>query len=342
MHRRSFVTTALRSGYASVLATTARVSLPGAALLACRSGYTEAPAGARAQAIDPLDPPAFHRTRLYVDTRFGRVAYVERGAGPGALFLHGFPLNGYQWRGALERLAPYRRCLAPDFLGLGYTEAAPDQDVAPATQAAMLLEFLDGLGVHAVDVVANDSGLTVAQLLAVRAPGRVRSLLLTNGDVEANSPPPALAPILAQARDGVLADRFLVPQLAEPELARAPQGLGGLAYTWPASLTDESVRCYFAPLVATPARKLLFHRYALAFEPNPLPAITAALRRCPIPARMVWGTGDPLFPIHWADWLDRTLPNSRGVRRVEGANLFFPEEMPELIAEEARRLWQAD
>jgi haloalkane dehalogenase len=38
-------------------------------------------------------------------------------------------------------------------------------------------------------------------------------------------------------------------------------------------------------------------------------------------------------------WLDRTLPGSRGVRRAEGANLFFPEEMPDLIAEEATALW---
>ena len=42
----------------------------------------------------------------------------------------------------------------------------------------------------------------------------------------------------------------------------------------------------------------------------------------------------------WAEWLDRTLPGSRGVRRVEGAKVFFPEEMPELIAEEAKLLWR--
>jgi hypothetical protein len=41
----------------------------------------------------------------------------------------------------------------------------------------------------------------------------------------------------------------------------------------------------------------------------------------------------------WADWLDRTFPRSRGVRRVAGAKLFFPEEIPELIAEEALALW---
>ena len=36
---------------------------------------------------------------------------------------------------------------------------------------------------------------------------------------------------------------------------------------------------------------------------------------------------------------DRSFGNSRGVRRVEGAKLFFPEEFPDLIAEEAQQLW---
>jgi len=41
----------------------------------------------------------------------------------------------------------------------------------------------------------------------------------------------------------------------------------------------------------------------------------------------------------WAERLDKNLPGSRGVRRIEGANLFFAEEMPDLIAEQATRLW---
>jgi haloalkane dehalogenase len=53
----------------------------------------------------------------------------------------------------------------------------------------------------------------------------------------------------------------------------------------------------------------------------------------------VWGTGDIHFAPAWADWLDRTLPGSRGVRLVEGAKLFFPEEYPDLLAEEALVLW---
>lgn len=54
-----------------------------------------------------------------------------------------------------------------------------------------------------------------------------------------------------------------------------------------------------------------------------------------VPARIVWGTGDTVFSPASPDWLDHTFPRSRAVRRVEGAKAFFPEEMPDIIAEEA-------
>lgn len=94
--------------------------------------------------------------------------------------------------------------------------------------------------------------------------------------------------------------------------------------------------------MASPLRKTQLNRYLAAFEPNPLVAIEPALRRCATPTRMVWGTADQLFPVVWAEWLDRTIPESRGVRLVEGGKLFFVEEMPDLIAAEARRLWGVD
>ena len=81
------------------------------------------------------------------------------------------------------------------------------------------------------------------------------------------------------------------------------------------------------------------NQFAASMETNPLVAIREDLRCWRGPARMVWGLKDDLFCVEWAEWLDRQLPGSRGVRRVEGAELFFPEEMPELIAEEAIGLW---
>ena len=286
-----------------------------------------------------LDAADYWATRRYAPTRFGRIAYVERGRGEAALFLHGFPLNGFQWRGALERLSAYRRCLAPDFLGLGFTEVATGQSVAPSAQAEMLAAYLDYLKIHSVDLVASDSGGAVAQLFAVGHPDRVRTLLLTNCDVEPDSPPPALAPVLELARAGRFADEWLAPWVANKRLARSAQGLGGMCYSKPGHPTDEALDCYLAPLVGTPERKALTHAYAVALDPNPLAGIEAQLKHCTIPTRIVWGTADTIFSSESPDYLDRLLLNSRGVRRVPGAKLFFPEEYPDLIAEESKGLW---
>lgn len=286
-----------------------------------------------------IDARWYRRSRRFADLAASRVAYVERGHGPAALFVHGYPLNGFQWRGALERLHVYRRCIAPDVMGMGFTQTPKGQVISPVTQAIMLAKFLDALVIDAVDLVANNSGGLVAQLFLAKYPQRVRTLLLTNCDVDENSPPSQFLPFIKQAQKGTFVDDFIVPQLRDKELARSAKGMGGLAYTYPESLADETIETYFRPLVETPLKKEQVNEYAVSMGANYLTNIREELHQWKGPARMVWGLKDTLFGVEWAEWLDRSLPGSRGVRKVEGANLFFPEEMPELIAEEAKRLW---
>jgi pimeloyl-ACP methyl ester carboxylesterase len=301
--------------------------------------HTEAAQPTPCTALSEMNAATFNALRRFAETRFGRIAYVERGSGPAALFLHGFPLSSFQWRGALTRLSPYRRCIAPDFLGLGFTQPAPGQSLAPDAQVEMLAALLDELGVASVDLVANDSGGAVAQLFVVRHPSRVRTLMLTNCDVENDSPPPALLPVIDLAREGKFADAWLAPWLKDKALARSPEGLGGMCYTYPTNPTDEAIEQYLAPLLRSPETKARLHAYALGLTPNPLAGIEAALKRSALPTRIVWGSGDTIFSRESPHYLDRVFPNSRGVRIVEGAKLFYAEEFPDLIAEEARRLW---
>lgn len=281
------------------------------------------------------------RTRRWASTRFGRIAYIDRGRGPAVLFLHGFPLSSFQWRGAIDRLQSRRRCLAPDFLGLGRTEVAPGQDLRPAAQAEMLAAFLDGLGVDQVDVIANDSGGAVAQLFLTRHPARVRSLLLTNCDVETDSPPAALLPVIEMAGRGVYPDRWLVPWLEDKALARSAEGLGGMCYSRPGCPTDTALEEYLGPLVASAERKALVDRYALGLTPNPLQGLEPRLRACAVPTGIVWGMADTIFSPNSPDYLKRVLPRVERVRRLPGAKLFFPEEYPEIVTEEALALWSA-
>jgi hypothetical protein len=61
------------------------------------------------------DPQTALATRS-VETPSGRISYVEAGAGPVALFVHGVLLNKHLWRRQLAGLSDIRRCIAVDLL----------------------------------------------------------------------------------------------------------------------------------------------------------------------------------------------------------------------------------
>src|SRR4051812_11886969 len=260
----------------------------------------------------PLDAAAFQAERRFAALAVGRIAYLERGAGDAAVFLHGAPLNGFQWRGAIDRLSPHRRCVAPDFMGLGYSEVPAHQSLAADAQVAMLAAFLDSLAIQRADFVASDSGGAVAQLFVARYPDRVRTLLLANCDVEPDSPPPKVMPAIEIARAGTLADATAT-WLTDPAQARAT--FGKAVYHDPAQLTDATLAYYVTPLVSSPLRRAQYHAFHVALAPNPLAGIEAALRKSRVPVRIVWGTADDIFKIEDAEYLAATFPQSRGIRR---------------------------
>ncbi len=281
---------------------------------------------------------SFAMKRRFAATPFGRIAYLDEGMGPAALFLHGFPLNSFQWRDVIANVCTVRRCLAPDFLGLGYSEPNHGQSLEPSCQVEMLAAFLDGFGIDQVDIVANDSGGAVAQLFVIAHPGRVRSLLLTNCDVEPDCPPPALQPVLALAKEGRFTRQWLEPWLHDKDLARSAQGLGGMCYSVAGHPSDEAIDCYLTPLVANPART---DGYAMALEKNALAGSTEKLRGWKGPVRIVWGAADTIFAPENPHFLDKVFAGSRGIRTLPTARLFFPEEYPGIIAQEALALWKA-
>ena len=65
-------------------------------------------------------------------TRFGEIAYTDRGAGPVALFVHGVFLNSYLWRHVVDRVCDVRRCVAVDLMSHGDSQATTDQDISSA------------------------------------------------------------------------------------------------------------------------------------------------------------------------------------------------------------------
>lgn len=275
----------------------------------------------------------------YAQTPSGRIAYVEQGEGPVALFVHGVLLNGHLWRHQLAGLADVRRCIAPDLLAHGATEIDAAQDVSVTANARMLREFLDALGIDSVDLVGNDSGGGIAQIFAATYPERVRSLVLTDCDTHDNWPPEAFKPFLAMAASGGLRGA-LDAMLGDKAIYRAESALGP-AYEDASAVSDATIETYLRPHVRSEQRTRDLERFLAAFDPVHTLRVEPGLRTLRAPTLIAWGTDDIYFDVAWSKWLADTIPGTRQRIEFDGARIFFPEERPQAFNAAVRAHWQA-
>lgn len=286
-----------------------------------------------------MDGTTSSAVRRSVETSSGRISYLEQGAGPVALFVHGVLLNSHLWRHQLAHLSDIRRCIAVDLLAHGDTEITPDQDVSVTANANMLKEFLDALNIEQVDLVGNDSGGGIAQIFAALHPQRVRSFTLTNCDTHDNWPPEAFKPFLAMAAAGGLRGA-LEGMLADKSVYRSPQALGP-AYERPEQLSDASIETYLRPLVRIEQRTRDFQRFLGAFDNSHTVAVEEKLKALQAPTLIAWGTDDIYFDVEWSRWLADTIPGTRERVEFEGARIFFPEERWSEFNQALRAHWHA-
>ncbi len=283
-------------------------------------------------------PSDFHARRKFVQTSFGKIAYHEQGTGPAALFVHGVPLNRYQWHGVIDGVDGERRCFAPDLMGFGNTEVAASQDTSLGAQAQMLVAFLDAIGVDRVDLCGNDTGGGVSQIFAAENPHRVRSLTLTNCEVHDLWPNTMAVTFFDSVKSGAFA-KGLEMMLQDIEVARkqlAP------IFEDAEALTPEEVSMYFAPLVASDQRISLFRGFGdWKRSSDQLIAIAPKQRTSNIPVQVVWGDADTVFDVAPSiDWLRSNLGNFRDVTIVEGGKLFFMTARPEALVAPLLTFWR--
>ena len=111
------------------------------------------------------------------------VAYREEGDGPPLLLVHGWPLSSLTWRKVAPDLARSFRCIAPDLIAAGRTEASGAPSLGLGAQAELLVDFADALGLEPFALAGHDSGGSVARGAAVAAPDRVTRLVLADTEV---------------------------------------------------------------------------------------------------------------------------------------------------------------
>jgi haloalkane dehalogenase len=122
--------------------------------------------------------------RKYIPVHDTYMAYVDVGTGDPIVFLHGNPTPSYLWRNIIPYLLPYGRCLAPDYVGMGYSGAARDGGYRLEDHQRSLDAWFDALGINNnVTLVVHDWGSALGFSWAQRHPDRVKAIVYMEGIV---------------------------------------------------------------------------------------------------------------------------------------------------------------
>jgi pimeloyl-ACP methyl ester carboxylesterase len=261
-----------------------------------------------------------HRRDATIES--GPISYLDIGRGRPAVFIHGILTNSLLWRNVLPVVAADRRCIAVDLPGHGGTPPAPDSaDVSLTALARRVTELCDRLGLDRFDLVANDTGGAVGQIVAAHLGDRLASVTFTNCDTEGNCPPKLFAPVALAGRPAVLA-RIGPHIAARRALARSLLVAG---YQQVGLLPDEVVDAYARPVLGTPQAARAFGRLITAISSGDLAAVRPRLAKLQVPTLIVWGTGDLFFTVRWAHRLADLIPGTTALRTLKGARMHFPD-----------------
>ncbi|MFN7472788.1 MAG: alpha/beta fold hydrolase [Roseiflexaceae bacterium] len=216
------------------------------------------------------------------------IAVRERGNGPVIVLIHGFG----SWLDSWQRLhhslvGAGFRVIAIDMVGAGAsTRSLNPAHYTTASQARMVLDVLESMGVGRVSLIGHSYGGRVALQMAVFAPERIIDIVALAPEVRALTRPPISKILTIPVLGYALAFWSTAPRLMRLGLASV-----SVRKDW---LTPERVASYAAPVHV---RSHLVAQITQASAPKdgdmPVPL---HYRHITVPVQLIWGQNDAVFP----------------------------------------------
>ncbi len=133
-----------------------------------------------AHSVAWLDRSEYPFASRFFETPVGRMHYVDEGAGPPVVFVHGNPSWSFEYRKVIKRLAGSRRCIAPDHIGFGLSDKPSDWSYLPSEHAVHFADFMESLNLRRVTLVVGDWGGPIGLSYALAHPDRIAGVVVTN------------------------------------------------------------------------------------------------------------------------------------------------------------------
>ena len=256
----------------------------------------------------------------------GRMHYVDEGAGPPALFIHGTPTWSFEYRHIIRAARSTSRCIAPDHLGFGLSDRPRQAEYTPEEHARRLREFVDQLGLDRFALVVHDYGGPIGLPLALA--GRVTRLVILNTWMWPFDDDKEMA---SRARfvSGALG-RWMYRRLNASLRLLMPS-----AYASRSHLTKAIHRQYLEPFRNPADRVLVLWPLAYALLGSSAyyrEQYSRIDRLRAIPTSIIWGLKDTAFRPHVLARWKKELPDA-GVLSLDTAGHWPHEEAPSEVAE---------
>jgi pimeloyl-ACP methyl ester carboxylesterase len=260
------------------------------------------------------------RAARRVDAGEVTLRVVRGGRGTAVVMLHGYGESLMSWRGVFDRVAAVADAIALDLPGFGLSDK-PATGYHNDRMAAAVLGVMDSLGVPDAVLVGHSMGGAVALRVALRAPQRVRGLVLLAPAVSAsgwNLPIPS---------DSARTSDWLRRAVAGYETMR-PRFTGPHDPSWLAE-TDSALA--YTP-AADPAYGAALRAVLREFDFDYLTPTQAARLR--MPTLLIWGEFDHTVPLAVGRALAATMPSARLEvlrRRLHRPHVEHPVDVANLI-----------
>jgi pimeloyl-ACP methyl ester carboxylesterase len=226
---------------------------------------------------------------------FGQhIRYLEAGAGPPVVLVHGLGDDAGVWQAEIAPLARRYHVIALDQIGFGRSDK-PLLNYRAQTLVDFLDEFMRTLGIGRATVVGNSLGGWVAALLASEHPERVDRLVLVDA-AGLSGLPEFLGPRLMRALRLATIDDLKV--------------LGARSFADPRDFESaEALRAAFAERVAA-GDGYTIGRIMDSLERRE-DLLDARLAGISAPTLIVWGRQDGLVPPRFGERLHTAIRGSK-------------------------------
>ena len=235
-----------------------------------------------------------------------KLSYLEMGAGPAVVIIHGVGGHKEDWKGVAAALSATHHVFAIDMLGFG-DSSKTGEDLSMPVQAAAIKALLESHGIAKADIVGNSVGGWVATTFAATYPERVRKLIIIDAagfKAMFEGPPPV---------------NF------DPNNAEEMQKLIDFTINGPVAKTPGLAQHAFEVYVASGEKAITATWGKSLYASTRLEALFPKVKA---PTLVLWGADDKLFPSVLCSAFSAQIPGST-CHMIPGAGHFPQIDQPD-------------